>query len=109
MNWKKLESLTQFNELAMQSEQDHSAFVVFKHSPRCYISKVAFEKFNAEYTHPSPFYVVNVITNRTTSLGIADTVKVVHQSPQVLVIKNGTCIMDESHEAIDAAQVLAQL
>jgi bacillithiol system protein YtxJ len=32
-----------------------------------------------------------------------------HQSPQVLVIKNGTCVYHATHQAIEAAIVQAAL
>lgn len=103
MNWEKLESISHYNELKMQAEQNKSAFVVFKHSPRCYISKMAFDKFQQEYSLTSPFYVVNVITSREVSNHIAIDSGVTHQSPQMLVVKDGLAVFDSSHENILAS------
>lgn len=107
MNWEKLESISHYNELKMQTEQNKSAFVVFKHSPRCYISKLALDKFQQDFKLTSPFYVVNVISSREVSNHIALDTGIVHQSPQMLIVKNGKAVFDSSHENIVASSVEA--
>ena len=46
-------------------------------------------------------YYLDLIANRTTSNAVADHYEIEHQSPQVLVIKKGDCVYNESHMGID--------
>jgi bacillithiol system protein YtxJ len=39
---------------------------------------------------------------------LSEEFKVNHESPQVLVIKNGTCVYDESHSAIRMEDIEAE-
>lgn len=109
MNWEKLETISDFDNLKMQTEQSSSAFVVFKHSSRCIISKMALRRFESEYTQPSPFFLVDVINNRDVSNYIASELKVQHQSPQVVVLRKGKAIYNASHERIEAKTVATVL
>ena len=47
-------------------------------------------------------YYLDLITYRSISNQLADDFNVEHQSPQILIIKNGNCIYHASHNAIDA-------
>lgn len=48
-------------------------------------------------------YLVNVIEDRAVSNLIADILEVTHQSPQLLLIKDGKCIHQSSHLTISAS------
>ena len=77
-----------------------SLAVLFKHSTRCPISmwaKVEFDTFAASYESEGKLYYLDVITYRDISNEIADKTGVAHQSPQVLVLKNGNVIWHASH------------
>jgi bacillithiol system protein YtxJ len=52
------------------------------------------------------FYYLDLIAHRPLSNKIADLFKVHHESPQVLVIKDGKCIYDESHLAISMTDIV---
>ena len=45
---------------------------------------------------------LDLITYRSISNQLADDFNVEHQSPQILLIKNGNCVYHASHNAIDA-------
>ena len=47
------------------------------------------------------FYCLDLLKNRDISNTIADMFDVYHESPQILLIKNGKCTYDESHSGID--------
>jgi bacillithiol system protein YtxJ len=53
------------------------------------------------------FYFLDLIAHRDISNSIADTFHVFHESPQIIVIKNGECIYDESHNGIRMDEILA--
>jgi bacillithiol system protein YtxJ len=54
------------------------------------------------------FYYLDLIEHRNISNSIAQTFDVEHASPQVLVIKNGECIYDESHSGINMDEIVEQ-
>lgn len=92
------------NEEQLHAIQEHSfdhPVVIFKHSTRCSISSVVKSRLErAEEPEGTEFYYLDLIRYRSISNRIAEMYKVEHESPQVLVIRNGECIYDESHTAI---------
>lgn len=76
--------------------------VIFKHSTRCSISSMALNRIDkAEIAAlNADFYLLNIIRHRDISGKIEKDFRIIHESPQLLIIKNGTCIYDESHSAI---------
>jgi bacillithiol system protein YtxJ len=53
----------------------------------------------------TPLYFLDLISHRDISAHIAEIFQVHHESPQVLVIKDGECILDASHGDISAEEV----
>lgn len=102
MNWIKLNDIEQLNLAVEQSI--NKPVVIFKHSTRCIISKMALREFEAEYNLEEQFfcYYLDLIANRNISDEIANRFGIEHQSPQILIIKNGVVVYNESHEGIDA-------
>lgn len=60
-----------------------------------------------EMTHVSPYFL-DLIAYRNISNLVADTLDVVHESPQILILKNGKCIYDSSHINISYDVIKAQ-
>ena len=78
--------------------------VVFKHSPTCVISRMAYsevERFHAQRPE-TPIHLVSVRRNRDISRYIAYRTGVHHESPQIVVLRNGKVIASASHEQITA-------
>jgi bacillithiol system protein YtxJ len=108
MNWINLVSedgLTKIKELSYQQPQ-----LIFKHSTRCSISVVA--KNRLENT-PTPtgvdFYYLDLLNHRAISAKIAEDFNVYHESPQILLIKNGECVYDESHSGIRMEDIVEEV
>jgi bacillithiol system protein YtxJ len=105
MDWIELtteDQLTALTEKSFQASQ-----VVFKHSTRCSISSVVLRRLEKE--NPAiDFYYLDLIRHRSLSDKIAVQFQVHHESPQVLLIKNGECIYAESHMAIQMDDILEQ-
>ena len=100
MEWKVLSEESQLQEIIQRSESRPQ--VIFKHSTRCSISSVAKGRLDRASAPPgSDFYFLDLIRFRSLSNKIAEMFKVHHESPQVLVIRNGECVYDESHMAIN--------
>lgn len=83
--------------------------IVFKHSTRCSISTMAKKKFELDWDDlpaNTQLYFLDLLSNRSLSASIADDFNVQHQSPQVLLIKNGECILDQSHGDISVDELI---
>ena len=107
MNWIALDSEEKIDEIKQNSRQ--SPQVIFKHSTRCSISSMA--KSRLERATPQEgiaFYYLDLIAHRNVSNKVAEVFDVSHESPQVLVIKNGSCVYDESHSGIDMDEIAGQ-
>lgn len=108
MNWVALETDNTLNEL----QQAKGFSIVFKHSPNCNISKTALAEFQ-EKSDPIPketsFYFLDVVANKQLSAEIAETFGIKHASPQILIIKDGHCIYDNSHHDISADDAAVQI
>ena len=86
--------------------------VVFKHSTRCSISAMALNRMERDYDAEKlpniPVYYLDLIAHRDVSNAIAETFGVMHQSPQVLLIKDGQSVYDESHMGISFGELAQQ-
>jgi len=102
INWNDLTNVQQLGEI--QEESNEKPVVIFKHSTRCSISRMALRQFENEFNLHEEVkpYFLDLIEHRDVSNEIANRFQVVHQSPQVLVIKNGKSVYDTSHDSIDA-------
>lgn len=102
MNWNVLENIHQIEELKEASFSKPQ--LVFKHSTRCIISKMALKNFENDFLLQDVIdvYYLDLILYRELSNKIAEVFGVTHQSPQILLIKNGDVIYNTSHEGIDA-------
>ncbi|MCS6906032.1 MAG: bacillithiol system redox-active protein YtxJ [Bacteroidia bacterium] len=86
--------------------------LLFKHSTRCSISFIAkdrIEKAAPEIQRYADIYFLDLLQHRNVSNYIAEIFDVPHQSPQVLVIKDGECILEQSHLQIDSEEILELL
>ena len=101
--WIPLTSLNQLDEILKDS--DEKLIAIFKHSTRCGISRMALRQFekqlNIEMSSVS-LYFLDLLVYREISNEIAKRFKVHHQSPQLIILKNGTAIHQSSHHEIDA-------
>jgi len=107
MNWLDLTNEQQLETIVEQSKTQ--PVVIFKHSTRCSISSMAKNRIERE-TPPENvvFYYLDLIRYRSISNRIAEDFHVPHESPQVLLIKNGECIYEESHNGISMDEIAEQ-
>ena len=107
MNWKDLKAEEQLQHIIDQSAEKPQ--VIFKHSTRCSISDVAKSRLERNtFPETIDFYYLDLIAHRTLSHKIAEVFAVEHESPQVLVIREGRCIYHESHMAIRFDEIVEQ-
>lgn len=108
--WLTLESASQLEEAVKASFS--SPVVLFKHSTRCATSSLALRRLEqaAEPECESvACYFLDLIRFRSVSNQIADSFSVPHESPQVLVIRNGECIYEASHLEIQSEEIAEQI
>ncbi len=109
INWIQFTDLKQLNEIQEVSNQ--KPVIIFKHSTTCSISRMALKNFEREYSLQEKVdaYFLDLLNFRAISNEIASRFEVVHQSPQLLLIKNGKSVYDVSHDSIDAELLKAKI
>jgi bacillithiol system protein YtxJ len=108
MNWIALESAEQLN--GIKQYQGYS--LIFKHSTRCSISMMAKRRFELDWEdlpEDMPLYFLDLIKYRELSAQVAQLFQVHHESPQLLLIKDGECVLDQSHGAISVEEAVSVL
>ena len=102
MNWVALENFSQIEEYINSTD----SFIVFKHSTRCSISSMVMRRFEKNYNiHGIPVLYLDLLSYRSISDQLGQMFGVVHQSPQLLFIKNGSCIYHASHNGINLQDI----
>ncbi len=109
VGWLPLTDSTQLATIIKESAQ--KPVLIFKHSTRCGISRMALGNFEKEFDLQDKVtpYFLDLLQHRDVSDAISQQFNVVHQSPQLLLISNGKNIYDASHGDIDAGILARQL
>ncbi len=111
MDWLKLESEEQLEQIKKESE--NTPVLIFKHSTTCSISATALSRFernwNAEEAKGLKSYYLDLLRFRPISNKIASEFGVEHESPQILLIKNGESVYSESHYGISFQEIVEQI
>ncbi len=97
------EILVESDLVAALKQSNEQPVLIFKYSPTCIISRYA-EKEYENFAKSNPqvtLYKVNVVQQRPLSQSLAATTNVQHQSPQALLIKNESCMWNDSHNQIN--------
>lgn len=111
MEWIKLSSEDQLGDLV---EASHSKpLVIYKHSTRCSISALTFDRLNRGLGHNNVGNTntcfLDIIKHRELSNKIANDFNVRHQSPQILLIKSQNCTYHDSHFGISGDELKRQI
>jgi bacillithiol system protein YtxJ len=86
--------------------------VIYKHSPICHLSEMAIVEFDAfvrSNEAPVSLYQVDVIGARPASQRLEAVTGVRHESPQVLVLSEGSVVWHASHRRVRAEDLSAQI
>ncbi len=102
IQWNELTDLGQLNDIITLSSEKPVA--IFKHSTRCSVSRMALKQFENEFdlSDKVTAYFLDLIAHRDVSNEIANRFGVQHQSPQLILIKEGKAVYNVSHSDIDA-------
>ena len=101
LSWTPLISIEEINNIKEISKIQ--SILIFKHSIRCGISRMVMKQFeslfNEENKHLKVYYL-DLLNFREVSSKLSEVFQVIHQSPQLLVVKNGISVYQESHYEI---------
>lgn len=105
INWKQLTTIEQLDDIV--GESNDKPIIIFKHSTRCSISRMALKQFEKEFVLEEEItpYFLDLLNYRDISNEIATKFDVIHQSPQLILIKNGKSVYNVSHSDIDALEL----
>lgn len=104
--WTELTSLSTLEDIPAESQE--RPVVLLKHSTTCGISRMVLRNFEKEYDLQEDdvkLYFLDLLRHREISNKIASKFNVPHQSPQLIIIKNGNVVYDASHSEISAESV----
>lgn len=100
--WIPLNAMQQLDLIKEKSSTKTQ--IIFKHSTRCGISRMVMSQFVDAYDFTekdADLYFLDLLNFREISNEVGYKFQVMHQSPQLLVIKNGVAVAHESHGAIN--------
>ncbi|MEN0006232.1 MAG: bacillithiol system redox-active protein YtxJ [Bacteroidota bacterium] len=106
LDWIKLNSLDQLDHIVAESSSTPT--VIFKHSTRCSISSIAKMRLEDRWDFTADelkAYYLDLISYRAISNAVADRFAVHHESPQLLLIRNGECTYEASHLDISVEEL----
>ncbi len=106
VQWKLTNSEQELDLIDEQSKQKPQ--ILFKHSTRCGVSSMVLRRFERQpqqVISGMDFYMVDLISNREVSNAIAARYGVMHQSPQLIILKNGTAVHNDSHYDITTVEL----
>jgi len=98
LNWIALTEMQQLDKIVADSF--HKDIVIFKHSTTCPISMAARMRLESPWkmdTSALDFYFLDLLAYRSISNEVASKFDVHHESPQIVIIRKGEAIYDNSH------------
>ena len=106
INWERLTEASQLEQIVEESKE--RPVLIYKHSTRCGISGMALDRLERSWDESGeaikPYYL-DLLAYRDISNLVAETFKVYHQSPQVILIKDGQVVYDDSHMGISFSAI----
>jgi bacillithiol system protein YtxJ len=110
INWEMLTEMSQLDEIREESKT--IPILILKHSTRCSVSLMAKNSLDRSWDIEEDkikTYYLDLLKFRPISNQIVEEFNVHHQSPQILLIKNGICEYTATHSEIDARTIKQQL
>lgn len=98
--FQRIEDTAALDNLLVDS--DARPIVVFKHSNSCPISAAAYREMQQL---ENEVLLVEVQSAREVSRELADRTGIRHESPQVIVFRNGVAVWNASHYSVNAREV----
>lgn len=107
--WKNLNTVGDLD--AIRNESYQNAVVIFKHSTQCAISLMVKDRLEKSYEPiaTETYYYLDLLKHRDVSNAVAEQLNVHHESPQIILVKNGEVVYDESHMQIYFSELKEQI
>jgi len=103
MNWTELKDREAIERI--KDESRTKPVLIFKHSTRCNISRAALDRLERHWNDTevpeTKLYFLDLLSHRQISDLVADAFQIEHESPQVLLIRDGVAVYHQSHFGID--------
>lgn len=98
--WIPLNEVAQLDGIEEKSKSRTQ--LIFKHSTTCGISRMVLNMFTGSYEldEENDIYFLDLHAHRDVSNAVESKFMVRHQSPQLLIIKDGAVVFHTSHGAI---------
>lgn len=109
-NWKNITTDQDVNAILEASE--NKTQIIFKDSVTCGISAFAKERLTNGsdlLTETADFNYLDLLQYRSVSNYIASHLNVIHQSPQIIVLKNREVVFRDSHHSIEPKTIQKHL
>ncbi len=109
-NWKPITTEQQVKDIVALSNEKPQ--IIFKDSVTCGISAYAKERLvkgNDLLIAKADFNYLDLLSYRSVSNFIAEELNVIHQSPQIIVLKDGEVVYRVSHHSIQAEEIAKYL
>jgi len=109
MDWHPITEISQLDDIYKESFE--VPCLIFKHSTTCPISfaaKMRVDDFDSSQSNVKSYFL-DLLQFRSISNAISETFNVHHESPQLILLKDGECIYDESHLDITLSELSAQV
>jgi bacillithiol system protein YtxJ len=106
INWLHLINIDQIKQIRSLSKSE--TVFIFKHSTRCGISKMVIKRFENMFDDSMSnvkVYYLDLLNYRDVSDKVGVTFNVIHQSPQLLIIKNEVSVFNASHQDITSIKL----
>lgn len=111
MNWININDEQELVNIKQESQS--RPVLIYKHSTRCPISGMALSRLERSWSEteigPVKAYFLDLVSYKSISNKIAEIFAVRHESPQILLIRNGDCIYHTSHMGISYRDLKKQL
>lgn len=104
--WIPLTTVAQLNLIAKKSSVKPQ--ILFKHSTRCGISSMVINQFIDAYSFDEAdfdLYYLDILNNKDLSNEVGYKFQVMHESPQLLIIKNSNVVVHASHGVINSIEL----
>lgn len=104
--WEHLTDIGTLEEIVELSYEQ--PVVILKHSTSCGISRMVLRQFEQDYNFSEgeiKLFFLDLLNHRDISNKIAAKFNVPHESPQLIIIKDGKTVYDASHSEITAERL----
>lgn len=96
IKWNNIQSTEDVDKIVVASNDRYQA--IFKHSTTCPISSMAKMRLESKWDLDMlDAHYLDLLSYRSVSNYIAEALEVHHESPQIILLKDGEVIYDSSH------------